>query len=141
RLLHPPVEIIRARGVSFRPHEDVHVLPVELEVADLALVGPPRVDEHLRKRLQRQQKKESRRQGLRPPPPLVHTFTLPCGHGFFARCRALLMSAMCEYACGKFPSCRLRPQSYCSASRPTSLRRANRRSKSLRASSSRPWRT
>ena len=38
----------------------------------------------------------------------------------------MLISARCENACGKFPSCRLAAGSYSSASSPTSLRNANK---------------
>src|ERR1700691_5109602 len=58
------------------------------------------------------------------------------------RLKAAFTKAICESAWGKFPTRRLATGSYSSASKPTSLARDTTRSKSFRASASRPcsWR-
>src|SRR6516164_6328539 len=60
-----------------------------------------------------------------------------CAGPTSCRLSAVPMSARCENACGKLPSCRCAVGSYSSASRPTSLRSESRRSNRARASASR----
>ena len=79
--------------------------------------------------------------GLSPSAHVAAVAARACA-GFAAcvRFRAVVASAICEKACGKLPSWRRATGSYYSASSPTSLRRAKRRSNRRPASSCRPSR-
>ena len=86
----------------------------------------------------RRRRRSAARAPLRPPLTRLIRVSRSRRSSASSSSSAVLISPMCENACGKLPSSRSRRGSYSSESSPTSLRSASSRSNSSRASSCRP---